>query len=71
MVGWLVDGRCDLARAERQPIWMAERIRLPAARPLAKPLLAETLDLLRRTAADIALVNRGEARSSPGTADAR
>jgi hypothetical protein len=52
MVGWLVDGRCDLARAERQPIWMAERIRLPAARPLAKPLLAETLDLLRRTAAD-------------------
>jgi hypothetical protein len=63
MVGWLVDDRCDLARAERQPIWMAERIRLPAARPLAEPLLAETLELIRRTAADTALVNQGEARS--------
>jgi hypothetical protein len=53
MQRWLVDGRCDLARAERQPIWMAERIRLPAARPLAEPLLAQTLDLTRRTAAAI------------------
>ena len=52
MQRWLVDGRCDLARAERQPIWMAERIRLPAARPLAEPLLAQTLDLIRRTAAE-------------------
>jgi hypothetical protein len=41
------------------------------ARPLAKPLLAETLDLIRRTAADIALVNRGEARSSPDITNAR
>ena len=54
MQRWLVDGRCDLARAERQPIWMAERIRLPAARPLAEPLLAQTLDLIRGTAAAIA-----------------
>jgi hypothetical protein len=53
MQRWLVDGRCDLARAERQPIWMAERIRLPAARPLAEPLLAQTLELIRRTAAAI------------------
>jgi hypothetical protein len=53
MQRWLVDGRCDLARAERQPVWMAERIRLPAARPLAEPLLAQTLDLIRRTAAAI------------------
>jgi hypothetical protein len=71
MVGWLVDGRCDLARAERQPIWTAERIRPPPARPLAEPLLAQTLHLIRRTAADIALVNRGEARSSPDTTNAR
>jgi hypothetical protein len=53
MQRWLVDGRCDLARAERQPIWMAERIRLAAARPLAEPLLAQTLDVIRRTAAAI------------------
>ena len=53
MEGWLADGRCDLARAERQALWMAERIRLAAARPLAEPLLAETLDLLRQTAAGI------------------
>jgi hypothetical protein len=46
---WLADGRCDLARAERQATWMAERIRLPAARPLAEPLLAEALALLRHT----------------------
>jgi len=50
MQRWLADGRCDLARAERQASWMAERIRLPAARPLAEPLLAETLQLLRDTA---------------------
>jgi hypothetical protein len=53
MQRWLVDGRCDIARAERQPIWMAERIRLPAARPLAEPLLAQTLELIRRTAAGL------------------
>jgi hypothetical protein len=53
MQRWLEGGRCDLARAERQPVWMAERIRLPAARPLAEPLLAQTLDLIRRTAASI------------------
>ena len=53
MQRWLVDGRCDLARAERQPIWMAERIRLPAARPLAEPLLVQTLDVIRLTAAAI------------------
>jgi hypothetical protein len=41
MQRWLADGRCDLARAERQATWTAERIRLPAARPLAEPLLAE------------------------------
>jgi hypothetical protein len=46
---WLTDGACDLARAERQATWMAERIRMPAARRLAKPLLAETLELLRDT----------------------
>jgi hypothetical protein len=50
---WLADGRCDLARAERQATWMAERIRLPAARPLAEPLLAETLQVLRHTVAAI------------------
>jgi hypothetical protein len=53
MQRWVIDGRCDLARAARQPIWMAERIRLPAARPLAEPLLAQTLGLIRCTAADI------------------
>ena len=53
MLRWLADGRADLARAERQATWMAERIRLPAARPLAEPLLAETLELLRHTAAAI------------------
>jgi hypothetical protein len=53
MQRWLLEGRCDLARAERQPIWMAERIRLPAARPLAEPLLAQTLDLIRRTHAEL------------------
>ena len=47
---WLADGRCDLARAERQATWMAERIRLPAARPLAEPLLAETVQQLRHRA---------------------
>ena len=62
MVGWLVDGRCDLARAERQPIWMAERIRLPAARPLAEPLLAQTLGVLRRTAAEPAAFHRSPSR---------
>ncbi len=51
MQRWLTDGRCDLPRAERQPTWMAERIRLPAARRLAEPLLVETLQVLRRTAA--------------------
>ena len=49
MQRWLAEDRCDLARAERQATWMAERIRLPAARPLAEPLLAETLQLLRHT----------------------
>jgi hypothetical protein len=53
MQRWLTEGRCDLARAERQPTWMVERIRLAAARPLAEPLLAETLQLLRHTAAAI------------------
>lgn len=48
---WLTDGRGHLARAERQATWMAERIRLPAARRLAEPLLADTLQLLRHTAA--------------------
>jgi hypothetical protein len=53
MQRWLADGRCDRARAERQATWMAVRVRLPAARPLAEPLLAETLQLLRHTAAAI------------------
>ena len=53
MQRWLAEGRCDLARAGRQPIWMAERIRIPAARRFAEPLLAETLRLLRRTATTI------------------
>jgi hypothetical protein len=53
MQHWVAEGRCDLARAERQATWMAERIRLGAARPLAEPLLAETLQLLRHTAVDI------------------
>jgi hypothetical protein len=53
MQRWLADGRCDLARAERQATWIAEWIRLPAARPLAEPLLAETLALLRHTTAAI------------------
>jgi hypothetical protein len=53
MQRWLADGRCDLARAERQATWMAMRVRLPAPRPLAQPLLAETLQLLRHTAAAI------------------
>jgi hypothetical protein len=50
MQRWLTDGRCDLARAERQATWMAERVRLPAARRLAGPLLAGTLESLRPTA---------------------
>jgi hypothetical protein len=53
MQRWLADGRCDLARAERQATWMAERVRPLAARRLAEPLLAETLRLLRATAAAI------------------
>jgi hypothetical protein len=66
MQRWLADGRCDLARAERQATWMAVRIQLPAARPLAEPLLAETLDLLRQTAA--ATAGAGERRRLPGPA---
>jgi hypothetical protein len=53
MQRWLANGRCDLARAERQATWMAERIRLATARPLAAPLLDQTLQLLRDTAAAI------------------
>jgi hypothetical protein len=53
MQRWLADGRCDLARAERQTTWMAERVRPLAARRLAEPLLAETLRLIRATAAAI------------------
>ncbi|MEZ5101138.1 MAG: DUF4202 family protein [Thermoleophilia bacterium] len=43
MLGWLRDGRCDRERALRQPRWMYDRIRLERARPLARPLLEETL----------------------------
>jgi hypothetical protein len=53
MQRWLADGRCDLARTERQATRMAERIRLPAALSLAEPLLADTLQLLRDTVATI------------------
>jgi hypothetical protein len=53
MQRWLADGRCELARAERQATWMAVRVRLPDARPFAEPLLDETLQLLRHTAAAI------------------
>jgi hypothetical protein len=53
MQRWLTEGRCDPARAERQATWMAARVRLPAARPLDEPLLNETLQLLRHTAAAV------------------
>jgi hypothetical protein len=62
MQRWLADGRCDRARAERQATWMAVRVRLPAARTLAEPLLAETLQLLRHTAAAI---DRGAPTGDP------
>jgi hypothetical protein len=63
MQRWLAEGRCDLVRAERQPLWMAERIRIPAARRFAEPLLADTLHLLRCTATTI---QRESARQSTG-----
>jgi hypothetical protein len=37
MVGWLRDGRADLARALRQPDWMLNRTALARARELARP----------------------------------
>ena len=48
MLGWLADGRCDLARARRQPQWMFDRITGARARALARPLLDETLAILER-----------------------
>jgi hypothetical protein len=50
VVGWLRDGRCDVERALRQPRWMADRIRVARARPLAEPLLAQALAEVRRAA---------------------
>jgi hypothetical protein len=50
MLGWLAEGRCGLDRACRQPRWMFDRIRLDRARPLAGPLLEETIDILEAAA---------------------
>jgi hypothetical protein len=44
--GWVVNGQCDVATAEAKHRYMAERIRVPQARELAEPLLANALAVL-------------------------
>jgi hypothetical protein len=44
--GWVVNGQCDVATAEAKHRYMAERIRVPRARELAEPLLANALAVL-------------------------
>ncbi len=40
---WVRRGDCDLARARAQHTWMFERIKVPVARELARPLYEEAL----------------------------
>jgi hypothetical protein len=42
---WAAEGRCSLARGIDQHRWMLERIRVPRARALAKPLYRRVASL--------------------------
>jgi hypothetical protein len=75
MLGWLADGRCDLARARRQPQWMFDRITGARARALARPLLEQTLATLEPAAGQAgtsrgSVVARGRVARSPRCARA-
>ncbi len=43
VAGWVREGRCSPERGREQHRWMFERIRVPAARTLAEPLLERAL----------------------------
>ena len=48
LVRWYTSGRCSRDRAKAQARWMLERIRVPAARELAKPLYEEAIAAVDR-----------------------
>ena len=48
VVGWYANGRCDRERSKAQIRWMFERIRVPRARELARPLYEEALAVVGR-----------------------
>jgi hypothetical protein len=44
--GWVTRGECGVEQARAKHLYMADRIRVPAARRLAEPLLAQALSSL-------------------------
>jgi len=48
VAGWCTSGRCSRERALEQLRWMFERIRVPRARTLARPLYEEALAVVER-----------------------
>jgi hypothetical protein len=48
VAGWFTSGRCSRERAKEQHRWMIERIRVPRARELARPLYEEARAVVDR-----------------------
>jgi len=48
VAGWFASGRCSRERARSQHRWMFERIKLPRARDLARPLYEEAIAVVDR-----------------------
>ena len=48
LVGWYTSGRAGKERAKAQARWMFERIRVPRARELARPLYEEAIAAVDR-----------------------
>jgi len=48
VAGWYTSGRCSRERAKSQHRWMFERIKLPRARDLARPLYEEAIAFVER-----------------------
>jgi hypothetical protein len=55
---WVAEGACDMARAEDKLRWMLERIRLPHAADIAKPLHRRALEQLRSAGVDTGAAQR-------------
>jgi hypothetical protein len=48
LASWYTSGRCSRERAKAQARWMFERIRVPRARELARPLYEEAIAVVDR-----------------------